>query len=182
MSFDELLLNRCSTYEVATACALAIGADKLICVIDGPILDESGHLIRYLAIEEADALIRKRAKQSEIAAHYVKAVGQEDFTSIEHNDSVRVIPSSQNGKSVNGDSVSVALSSRNGKPADGRHNAAFNFQNGVGFDNGNGLWSREQGFAIGGHERQSRLNGYLSELAAATFVCKVSLLWIWFDL
>ncbi|GKD52993.1 probable amino-acid acetyltransferase NAGS1, chloroplastic isoform X1, partial [Tanacetum coccineum] len=28
------------TYEVATACALALGAEKLICIIDGPILDE----------------------------------------------------------------------------------------------------------------------------------------------
>lgn len=47
------------------------------------------------------------------------------------------------------------------------------FQNGVGFDNGNGL-SGEQGFAIGGQERLSRQNGYLSELAAAAFVCRVS--------
>ncbi|GKB38102.1 reverse transcriptase domain-containing protein, partial [Tanacetum coccineum] len=30
----------CNTYEVATACALALGAEKLICIIDGPILDE----------------------------------------------------------------------------------------------------------------------------------------------
>ncbi|WCJ31431.1 Amino-acid acetyltransferase [Euphorbia peplus] len=143
----------CNTYEVATACALAIEADKLICIIDGPILDESGHLIRFLAIDEADMLIRKRAKQSEIAANYVKAVGQEDFNSLEHNDSVRLVQLPQNGK-----------------PLNGRNNAIFH--NGVGFDNGNGLWSGEQGFAIGGHERQNRLNGYLSELAAAAFVCK----------
>ncbi|KAJ9170552.1 hypothetical protein P3X46_018652 [Hevea brasiliensis] len=142
----------CNTYEVATACALAIEADKLLCIVDGPILDESGHLIRFLAIDEADMLIRERAKQSEIAAHYVKAVGKEDFSSFEHNDSVR-----------------VSLMSQNGKPLSGRHSATF--QNGVGFDNGNGL-SGEQGFAIGGHERQSRSNGYLSELAAAAFVCK----------
>jgi amino-acid N-acetyltransferase len=139
-----------STYEVATACALAIGADKLICIIDGPILDESGHLIRFLTLEEADMLIRKRAKQSEIAAHYVKAVGDEDLTFLEHNDSIGILASSLNGKALSG-----------------RHSATF--QNGVGFDNGNG-----QGFAIGGEELQSRLNGYLSELAAAAFVCKVS--------
>ncbi|KAI5581248.1 hypothetical protein BDE02_07G004800 [Populus trichocarpa] len=138
----------CNTYEVATACALAIGADKLICVIDGPILDESGHLIRFLTLEEADMLIRKRAKQSEIAAHYVKAVGDEDLTFLEHNDSIGILASSLNGKALSG-----------------RHSATF--QNGVGFDNGNG-----QGFAIGGEELQSRLNGYLSELAAAAFVCK----------
>lgn len=144
-----------STYEVATACASAIEADKLICIMDGPILDESGHLIRFLTLEEADMLIRKRAKQSEIAAHYVKAVGDEDLAFREHNDSIGILASSQNGKVLSG-----------------RRNTTF--QNGVGFDNGNGLWSGEQGFAIGGEERQSRLNGYLSELAAAAFVCKVS--------
>ena len=134
---------------------MAIGADKLICIIDGPILDESGHLIRFLTLEEADMLIRKRAKQSEIAAHYVKTVGDEDLTFLEHNDSIGILASSLNGKALSG-----------------RHSATFH--NGVGFDNGNGLWSGEQGFAIGGEERQSRLNGYLSELAAAAFVCKVS--------
>jgi len=39
--------------------------------------------------------------------------------------------------------------------------------NGVGFDSGNGLGAGGQGFAIGGDERLSRLNGYLSELTAA---------------
>ncbi|XVF17512.1 hypothetical protein REPUB_Repub10bG0129200 [Reevesia pubescens] len=130
----------CNTYEVATACALAIGADKLICIIDGPILDENGRLINFLPLQEADMLIRQRAKQSEIAAKYVKAVGEEDSTCLGHNGSVAVV-----------------------NPT---------FQNGVGFDNGNGLWSGEQGFAIGGQERLSRQNGYLSELAAAAFVCR----------
>ncbi|XP_039832423.1 probable amino-acid acetyltransferase NAGS2, chloroplastic isoform X2 [Panicum virgatum] len=45
------------------------------------------------------------------------------------------------------------------------------FQNGLGFNNGNGIYSGEQGFAIGGEERLSRSNGYLSELAAAAYVC-----------
>lgn len=143
-----------STYEVATACALAIGADKLICVIDGPILDESGRLIRFLPLHEADMLIRERAKQSEIAANYVKAVGEEDLILL--------------GKDSNGS----LHAHQNGKAPGERLNATF--LNGVGFDNGNGLWSGEQGFAIGGQERLSRLNGYLSELAAAAFVCRVS--------
>ncbi|XP_020230365.1 probable amino-acid acetyltransferase NAGS2, chloroplastic isoform X2 [Cajanus cajan] len=142
----------CNTYEVATACALAIGADKLICVIDGPILDESGRLIRFLPLQEADMLIRKRAEQSEAAANYVKAVDEEGFNSLENG-------------SFNGTVKS---------PPIGRftewHNATFN--NGIGFDNGNGLGSGEQGFAIGGQERLSRMNGYLSELAAAAFVCR----------
>lgn len=90
-------------------------------------------------------LVRQRAKQSEIAASYVKAVGEDDFLFL-----------GQNGKVI-------------------KDNCVPRFQNGVGFDNGNGLWSGEQGFAIGGQERQSRLNGYLSELAAAAFVCRVSL-------
>ncbi|XP_062004870.1 probable amino-acid acetyltransferase NAGS1, chloroplastic isoform X3 [Rosa rugosa] len=133
----------CNTYEVATACSLAIGADKLICIMDGPILDESGRLIRFLTLEEADKLIRQRAKQSEIAASYVKAVDEENLHYLGHD---------------SGNFLNKKLIPR--------------FNNGVGFENGNGLWYGEQGFAIGGHERQSRLSGYLSELAAAAFVCR----------
>ncbi|KAM5576828.1 hypothetical protein ABKV19_007592 [Rosa sericea] len=133
----------CNTYEVATACSLAIGADKLICIMDGPILDESGRLIHFLTLEEADKLIRQRAKQSEIAASYVKAVDEENIHYLGHDSGIFLKE---------------------------KHIPRFN--NGVGFENGNGLWSGEQGFAIGGHERQSRLSGYLSELAAAAFVCR----------
>ncbi|XP_062101793.1 probable amino-acid acetyltransferase NAGS2, chloroplastic isoform X1 [Humulus lupulus] len=141
----------CNTYEVATAASLAIEADKLICIIDGPILDESGRLFRFLTLEEADKLIRQRAKQSEIAASYVKAVDEEDISCLGRDE--EDIASPQNGNALRG-----------------RHSAMFH--NGVGFDNGNGLWSGEQGFAIGGQERLSRSNGYLSELAAAAFVCR----------
>ncbi|XP_020202632.1 probable amino-acid acetyltransferase NAGS1, chloroplastic [Cajanus cajan] len=116
-----------STYEVATTCALAIGADKLICVIDGPILDESGHLIRFLTLQEANMLIRKRVEQSETTANYVKAVDEESFNSLNN---------------FNG----AVHSTQNGKPFSESHQATFH--NGVGFDNGNGLWSGEQGFAI----------------------------------
>lgn len=144
----------CNTYEVATACALALGAEKLICIMDGPILDESEHLIRFLTLQDADMLIRKRAKQSEIAANYVQAVGKDELNGIASDDFVRSI-----------------LPSPNGKGFKDRHAVAF--QNGVGFQNENGIWySGEQGFAIGGQERLSRLNGYLSELAAAAFVCR----------
>ncbi|KAL6294577.1 hypothetical protein ACE6H2_002719 [Prunus campanulata] len=92
----------CNTYEVGTACSLAIEADKLICIMDGPILDDK-HLVRFLTLEEAEAeadmLIRKRKQ--------------------EHHQGL--------------------------------------------------------GFAVGGYERQQqshRLNGYISELAAAAFVCR----------
>ncbi|CAJ1943023.1 unnamed protein product [Sphenostylis stenocarpa] len=141
----------CNTYEVATACALAIGADKLICIIDGPILDENGHLIRFLTLQEADMLIRKRVEQSETAANYVKAIAEESFKTLTN---------------FNG----TVHSPQNGKTLSECHDATFH--NGVGFDNGNGLWSGEQGFAIGGQESLSRMNGYLSELAAAAFVCR----------
>ncbi|KAL3039362.1 hypothetical protein AAZX31_01G181600 [Glycine max] len=142
----------CNTYEVATACALAIGADKLICLIDGPILDESGRLIRFLPLQEADMLIRKRAEQSEAAANYVKAVDEEGFNSLEYNNFNGAVKSPPIGRFTEW------------------HNATFH--NGVGFESGNGLGSGEQGFAIGGQERLSRMNGYLSELAAAAFVCR----------
>lgn len=144
-----------SAYEVATACALALGAEKLICIIDGPILDEPGRLIRFLTLQDADMLIRERAKQSEIAANYVQAVRGEDLTCLAHSESNGSVTSLQKEKGFS-------------------DMYAATFHNGVGFENGNGL-SGEQGFAIGGQERLSRLYGYLSELAAAAFVCRVSL-------
>ncbi|XP_022962975.1 probable amino-acid acetyltransferase NAGS2, chloroplastic isoform X1 [Cucurbita moschata] len=166
----------CNTYEVATACALAIGADKLICIIDGPILDEAGRHISFLTLQEADMLIRERAKQCEIAANYVKVVGKEDFTRNDSNGSIH----SQNG---NASFEDHSPTFQNGVGFSSHHSPTFQngvgfgfhrkpvFQNGVGFGSGNGLWSSEQGFAIGG-ERNSHLNGYLSELAAAAFVCR----------
>jgi len=125
----------------------------LICIVDGQILDEHGRLIRFMTLQDADLLIRQRAKQSEVAANYVRAVDEEG-SSADYLDS--------NGTS------NILL---NWKGPSESYRATF--QNGVGFDNGNGLWSGEQGFAIGGEERLSRLNGYLSELAAAVYVCRV---------
>ncbi|GLJ29217.1 hypothetical protein SUGI_0576280 [Cryptomeria japonica] len=136
----------CNTYEVATACALALRADKLICLVDGPILDENGRLIRYMSLGEADQLIRRRAAQSEVAANYVQAVADSD-------------------------SNDLAYSGLNGNNGSFQKGLIATFKNGVGFGNGNGL-GVGLGFAIGGEERVSRLNGYLSELAAAVFVCR----------
>jgi len=138
----------CNTYEVATACALAMEADKLVCIVDGQIFDEHGRVIHFMSIEEADLLIRKRAKQSDIAANYVKVVDEESINS-RHKGVYE--PSMGARTHVNGYTAS--------------------FQNGLGFNNGNGIYSGEQGFAIGGEERLSRSNGYLSELAAAAYVC-----------
>lgn len=97
-----------------------------------------------MTLSEADRLIKERAKQSEIAANYVESLEKSD-------------------KSFRNEFVDVQDSSLNGR----------SFHNGVGFDNGNGL-SADRGFAIGGWERFNRLNGYLSELAAAAYVCQVS--------
>ncbi|KAF5961150.1 hypothetical protein HYC85_002359 [Camellia sinensis] len=122
----------CNTYEVATACALALGAEKLICIIDGPILDECGRLIRFLPLQDADMLIRKRAEQSEIATNYVQAVGEDDLTCLVHSDSNGSVPFQQNGKGFS-------------------DKYAATFQNGVGFDNGNGT--------MGGIQRVHLLDG-----------------------
>ena len=113
-----------------------------------------GRLACFMSLQDADFLIRKWAKQSEIAAKYVKAVGKEDDSCAGY------FASDGSSSSWNGDGFLQ------------RHKATF--QNGVGFDNGNGLWSGRQGFAIGGEDRLSKSNGYLSELAAAAFVCRVS--------
>lgn len=116
-------------------------------------MDEAGRLIRFLSIQDADMLVRKLAKQSDIAADYVKAVSEEDNTI-----------SRLNGSNEH----SASLQDGNGYAQ--WNNATF--QNGVGFENGNGIWSCDQGFAIGGQERMSRSYGYLSEMAAAAFVCR----------
>ncbi|CAO2162121.1 unnamed protein product [Urochloa humidicola] len=92
----------------------------------------------FMSTEEADLLIRKRAKQSDIA-NYVKVVDEESINFLHKGD----YKSPLNARShVNG--------------------YAASFQNGLGFNNGNGIYSGEQGFAIGGEEWLSRSNGYLS--------------------
>ncbi|XP_020702072.1 probable amino-acid acetyltransferase NAGS2, chloroplastic isoform X2 [Dendrobium catenatum] len=116
------------------------------------IRDDHGWLIRFMTLQDADKLIRQRAKQSEIAANYVKVVSEENISCAGSLDSTRIYSTPLDVKDKT------------------RYSAKF--LNGVGFDDGNGLWPMEQGFAIGGEERVSRLNGYLSELAAAAYVCR----------
>lgn len=127
----------------------------MICIVDGQILDEGRNLIRFMTLKDADSLIRKRAEQSETAANYVKAVDEDDKSFSESP------------------KLDEDIGIHNRKVLREKFNSIF--QNGVGFDNGNGLWFHEQGFAIGGQERLSRSNGYLVELAAAVFVCRVCL-------
>ncbi|KAL0461857.1 UNVERIFIED_CONTAM: putative amino-acid acetyltransferase NAGS1, chloroplastic [Sesamum latifolium] len=102
-----------------------------------------------LQVIDVDMLIRRRAKQCETTANCVKVVPREKvcFVYDESND--------------------TAIS-----PNEKTFTQTPKFHNGVGFDNGNGLWSSQQGFAIGGRERMSRLNGYLPELAVAAFACR----------
>ncbi|ONM59147.1 putative amino-acid acetyltransferase NAGS1 chloroplastic [Zea mays] len=172
-----------STYEVATACALALEADKLICVVDGQVFDDHGRAIQYMSIEEADLLIRKRARQSDIAASYVKVVDEEGINSLHKGDDR---PSLSPKAYINGYAASFrnGLGFNNGNGIySGEQGFAIGgeerlsrsnadpFKNGLGFNNGNGIYSGEQGFAIGGEERLSRSNGYLSELVAAAYVC-----------
>lgn len=110
-------------------------------------------------------MIRKRVKQSETAANYVEAVSQGDaFGSCLGDNNCNGAAPPCNGSNF--------TPSNNGKGFLEKGNTTF--QNGVSFDNGNGLWESEQGFAIGGLERQSRSNGYLSELIVAALVCRVT--------
>ncbi|GJS68993.1 probable amino-acid acetyltransferase NAGS1, chloroplastic isoform X1 [Tanacetum coccineum] len=96
-----IMEQQANTYEVATACALALGAEKLICIIDGPILDEWGRLIRFLTLEDADVLIRRRAQQSEVATNYVKAIGEESNSIfLGYSDFNEGAPASQKGFSL----------------------------------------------------------------------------------
>ncbi|EFJ09984.1 hypothetical protein SELMODRAFT_235633 [Selaginella moellendorffii] len=64
----------CNTYEVATSCATALTADKLLCLVDGPIVDEKNSVLKFMTLEQADQAIRTQTSQSYTAADYVKAV------------------------------------------------------------------------------------------------------------
>uniref|UniRef100_A0A0D9X0X3 N-acetyltransferase domain-containing protein n=1 Tax=Leersia perrieri TaxID=77586 RepID=A0A0D9X0X3_9ORYZ len=117
--------------NVASGNFLGAKADKLICIVDGQIFDEHGRAIHFMSLEEADMLIRKRAKQSDIAANYVKVVDEEGISHL-HED---------------------GEPSLNGNGSGHLDAYATSFKNGLGFNNGNGIYSGEQGFAIGGEER-----------------------------
>ncbi|KAJ7554597.1 hypothetical protein O6H91_05G000400 [Diphasiastrum complanatum] len=136
----------CNTYEVATACAVALQADKLICLLDGPILDENNQLLRFMTLQQADQLIRMRANQSYTAADYVKAVAGPSYV-----------------KSLGIDSTVNGTGIQRVSNPDRISNHSFST---------NGTNSKGQGFAIGGEERLSRTYGYLSELTAAVYACR----------
>lgn len=126
---------------------MALNADKLLCLLDGPVYDDKGRLIRFLTLGQADQLIRNLASKSNAAADYVKAVaGSAYFKSLG-------IETGKNGREARNRSTN-------------EHGASV-----LGSDQA--LESRGRGFAIGGKERLSRTYGYLSELTAAVYVCRV---------
>lgn len=154
---------------MATACATALQADKLLCLLDGPVCDENGRLVRFMTLQEADQLIRKRARQSYSAADYVKAVAGPGYVKSlgletkgngslreEYDSSICEVTEEENGvmmtgnehldSYISGDCYKLDMSQSEGR----------------------------QGFAIGGHERLIRTHAYLSELTAAVYVCRVS--------
>ncbi|BBN08630.1 amino-acid N-acetyltransferase [Marchantia polymorpha subsp. ruderalis] len=139
----------CNTYEVATACAVALQADKMMCLLDGPLLDDDCRLVRFMTLHEADKLIRERASESTAAADYVKAVaGQAYMQSLG-------LPG-LNGKNGTASGIGIRTSYDIGSNPPSK----------------NGSRATGGGFAIGGEERRSRLHGYLSELTAAVYVCR----------
>lgn len=143
----------CNTYEVATACAIELQADKLISFLDGPFLDGIGRVIKFMTLQTADELIRKWAQQSETAASYVKAVaGMNYVKSLGITEFINpVMEISPFNEIVNNSAKSngSALTAENGDAP-----------------------QRGQGIAVGGKERLSREYGYLSELTAAVFACR----------
>ncbi|EFJ23058.1 hypothetical protein SELMODRAFT_175390 [Selaginella moellendorffii] len=133
----------CNTYEVATACAVALQADKLLCLLDSPVLDENGFLIRFMTLPRADQLIRQRASQSYIAADYVKALAGSSYVKSLGLADVP-FPNERRGFYVSASTGDLALSEEN-------------------YD------SCGKGFAVGG---LVRTQGYLSELTASVHVCR----------
>ncbi|CAM6013423.1 unnamed protein product [Sphagnum balticum] len=160
----------CNAYEVATACATALRADKLLCLLDGQTVDENGHVIRFMTLQEADQLIRQQASQNHAAADYVRAVaGPAYIRSLG-------IPSADNGlqqlSRAGGITVREGLNSIP-SGSDEICNDSSTYKNGrsVPDSNTTEAWERRQGFAIGG-EQLSQGHLYLSELTAAVYVCR----------
>ncbi|KAJ7522039.1 hypothetical protein O6H91_19G080400 [Diphasiastrum complanatum] len=158
----------CNTYEVATACAIALQADKLLCLLNGTILNENNQPLRHITIQEADQMIRKRAEASpscaardyvEVVAglDYLKRLGLDKLFSGEQS----VTPRSLSSFNVNGFEQNTCFQID--------ANSSVNTEGSL---NANYIKTKGQGFAIGGEERLSRTYGYLSELTAAAFACR----------
>jgi amino-acid N-acetyltransferase len=130
-----------------------------------------------MTLQEADRLICERASQSYTAADYVKAVaGPSYMKSLGIDTSSNGLPyisdSGDNGTGAKGSFKSVEPVESSTFPLRG---ATYRTENSL----VSGIAKKprgRQGFAIGGEERLSRTYGYLSELTAAVYVCRVSYL------
>ncbi|OAE26523.1 hypothetical protein AXG93_1406s1150 [Marchantia polymorpha subsp. ruderalis] len=177
------------TYEVATACAIALQADKLLCLLDGPVLDENGRPFRFMTLREADKLIRERASQSIAAADYVKAVAGPAYVrslglSVSHGNgstSNGAVNGARNGSyGSNGRVMNIASNGSCGSKGQSRNTNGHARHEIDGYAKSTSTMAPAtvpqeksgKGFAIGGLERFSRTNGYLSELTAAVYVCR----------
>jgi amino-acid N-acetyltransferase len=163
----------CNTYEVATACATALQAEKLLCLLDGPVCDENQRHLRFMTLQEADRLICERASQSYTAADYVKAVaGPSYMKSLGIDTSSDGLPyisdPGDNGTGAKGSFKSVEpVESSTFPPREATYRTENSLVSGIAKKR-----RGRQGFAIGGEERLSRTYGYLSELTAAVYVCR----------
>jgi amino-acid N-acetyltransferase len=168
-TFLNLASVCCSTYEVATACATALQADKLLCLLNGPVCDENGRLIRFMTVDEADRLLRKRARQSYSADDYVKAVAGPGYVQ------GLGLETKGNG-SLHDESDSSTFEATKDITTMGHELLDSYISGGVYKLDGQAESgsTTQQGFAIGGHERLNRTHAYLSELTAAVYVCRVS--------
>lgn len=160
--------SSCSTYEVATACATALQAEKLLCLLDGPVCDENGRLVRFMTLQEADQLIRQRARQSYTAADYVKAVAGPGYVK-----SLGLETRGNGSLHEESDSSTFEVTKEgDGVMTGNEHLDSYISSDCYKLDMAQ--TEGRQGFAIGGHERLIRTHAYLSELTAAVYVCRVS--------
>ncbi|CAI5473770.1 unnamed protein product [Closterium sp. Yama58-4] len=162
----------CNTYEVATACAIGLGADKLICLLDGAVADNRGRLIRWLTLQQADVIIRNRATQSYTAADMsFEKPGPPLPTFSGGREGGDARSSRPNGAGAGG--LGARESWGNGALAEaGFGEGAARGWGGNGGSGGAGRAEERRGFAVGGEERSVQRYGFLSELTAAVYACR----------
>ncbi|CAI5509641.1 unnamed protein product [Closterium sp. Naga37s-1] len=165
-----------STYEVATACAIGLGADKLICLLDGAVADNRGRLIRWLTLQQADVIIRNRATRSYTAADFEKpGPPLPTFSGGREGGDARSERGNGRANGAGAEGLGARESWGNGGLAEAGfgESAAWGW-GGNGGGGGAGRAEERRGFAVGGEERSVQRYGFLSELTAAVYACRVS--------
>lgn len=133
-----------------------------------------------MTLQEADELIHKEASQSNAAAEYVRAVAGAGYVK-----SLGLQPTGNYGDFMmqQQEGQSSKFNFREGEDGailDMNGNNGFESDNNIGRQaarTNNSVSPRaqeKQGFAIGGEEMSGREHSFLSELAAAVYVCRVS--------